>query len=156
MGKAQDLANRFEQANADFIRAVEGVSDEKWTGKAPDEDRPRGAIAHHVASSIPILVGVAQGVSKGAKWPVDGQEQLDEWNASQAAQNAGRTKSEVLDMLRQNGAAAAQAVRGMTDEELTEGTVMVPTFNNQEMTGADVIEHVVIGHNSMHIQSISN
>ena len=57
VGKGEDLANRFEQANADFIRAVEAVSDERWTGKAPDEDRPRGAIAHHVASSIPILVG---------------------------------------------------------------------------------------------------
>jgi hypothetical protein len=67
MGKGEDLAMRFEQANADFMRAVEAVSNKKWVGKASDEERPVGVIAHHVASAIPAVVLGAQGVLARAK-----------------------------------------------------------------------------------------
>ncbi|MEX2238562.1 MAG: hypothetical protein WEB00_13620 [Dehalococcoidia bacterium] len=45
MGKGEELAGRFEQANNDFIKAVKASSDESWQSKSAAEGRQVNVIA---------------------------------------------------------------------------------------------------------------
>ena len=52
MGRqAQALAERVEQANDDFIAAVEALTQEQWHTLVPEESCTVGVIAHHVGGA---------------------------------------------------------------------------------------------------------
>src|SRR5262249_31189539 len=108
----------FEQANDALIAAVESCSDAEWRATCPAEGWTVGVAAHHVALSYPPISGLVLSIANGTPpFPLT-QEMLDANNAKHAADAANCTPAETLDLLRRNGQAAVDALRGLRDEQL--------------------------------------
>ena len=144
--RAQSLAHQLEQANHSLIATIEGLSDAQWHAKTPGDGRSVGVVAHHVATSHKSVAGLVGAIAHGQKVPNITMEMIHQGNAAHASQFANCTKAETLALLRQNGAAAVAAVRGLGDTEL-DRTV---TFPMGMLTAAQVVEKVLIGHAQDH------
>lgn len=149
MSKGEEYARQFEQANREFIAAVESCSPEKWTGKAAGEDgRSVGTVAHHVAFSHAFIAERVQMLANGEPLtPPD----IDAMNAEHAAEHPNPSKDEVVGLLEQNGRRAAEIYRSIPDDRL-QNSIDIPgrgTFSVEQM-----IEMVAIGHPRMHMESL--
>jgi hypothetical protein len=78
---------------------------------------------------------------------------IHQMNAEHAKQYAGCTKEETLALLRKNAAAAASAVRGLSDEQLDRSA---PMLGGPAMTAQQAIERILIGHVQEHHGSIKS
>jgi uncharacterized damage-inducible protein DinB len=150
MTQAQELAERFEQANNDVIAAAERYSDEQWRAHCADEERSVGVMAHHIASSHPMLIGMMQTIASGQQLPPITGDMIHQANAAHALEHAGCSKDETLELLRRNGAEAANAIRSLSDDQL-QIQVTVPFLGAQPVTLRQYIEGLVIGHIAMHL-----
>ena len=67
--QAQALADRFEQATGALLAALTACSEDDWCKQAGSDARPVGVIAHHIASSHALVLGLAQAVAAGRPLP---------------------------------------------------------------------------------------
>jgi hypothetical protein len=90
----------------------------EWQIPIPKDGRKVGVVVHHVASMYPIEITLAQVLAGGE--PVAGVtwDTVHGINAAHAREHDGVTKQEALALLRQNSAAAAAAIRALSDAEL--------------------------------------
>jgi hypothetical protein len=114
--RAEALADQFEAANNEAITTVEAYPETKWKAATPNDGRPVNALAYHIAASHDGILGLVQALANGQQISGLSPGQLDQMNAEQAQQHANTSKVEVIDLLRQNGATAAAAVRGLSDD----------------------------------------
>lgn len=148
MSKTEDFAKKFEEANRQFIFAVENCPDEKWTAKAKGEDRSVATVAHHVASSHSYIAERVQQLAAGEQLtPPD----IDAMNAEHAAEHPSPSKDEVIALLKENGSRAADIYRSVPEEGLT-NAIDIP--GRGSFTAQDMIEMVAIGHPAMHLESV--
>jgi hypothetical protein len=112
------LADRLE-AGASLLAALAStLTDDEWQSRLPRDGRKIGVVVHHVASVYPLEIQLAQKLAAGQ--PIVGvtAKDVQELNAAHAIEFADVTKEVALDLLRRNSAAAAAAVRSLTDDEL--------------------------------------
>jgi hypothetical protein len=116
--RAGALADRLEQGARALIAVASGLGDAEWQIRIPGDGRKIGVVVHHVATMYPLEIQLAQMLAAGK--PVTGVtwELVHQMNAAHAAENDAVTPEAALDLLRRNSAAAAQAIRALTDEEL--------------------------------------
>lgn len=153
---ANALADEFARTNAEFIATVERCSPEDWRALCPDEGRPVGVLAHHVASSCAGTARLAQAAAAGRAGSVPvaaSATALDERNAQHAARYAECSKEEVLGMLRANGAEAEGIVRAILDEHLGR-TTPVGFLGDLPLSVRQIIEIILIGHPRSHLVSM--
>ncbi len=149
MSQAQDLAKKFEDANAMVIASIESCGEAEWGATSGEEAWSAGVLAHHIAEDHALISGIVTGVGAGGfEMPLT-PEQLDAQNAKHAEEFAGIDKATVLDLARTSGAAAAASLRAMSDEQLGESA----EFFGQSMTAAQVAENILIGHALGHLES---
>jgi hypothetical protein len=112
------LAERLEQGAHALATFAAGLSDAEWHTPVPKDGRKVGVVVHHVATMYPLEIQLAQVLAEGK--PVTGvtPADVDEINARHAREHDAVTKQEALDLLRRNSAAAAAAIRALTDEQL--------------------------------------
>lgn len=151
--RSQALAERFEQAVAEFIGAVEGLSEVQWQMVCPNEERSIGVLTHHVAAAIPFELAVFREIAAGHQPVTVSGPQLDEMNAHDAERWATTSKEETLALLRGNATAAAAEVRHLTQEQLAR-TGKYITDVSDEWTVEQWLERVLIGHIHGHLDSI--
>lgn len=135
---------------------MERCSPADWRALCPDEGRPVGVLAHHVAGSYASTARWAQAAAAGQAGSVPvapSAAALDERNARHAAQYAECSKDEVLAMLRANGAEAEGIVRTIPDEHLGR-TTTVGFLGNLPMSVRQLIEYILIGHPRSHLVSM--
>jgi len=116
--RAAALADRLEagvRALAEFAR---GLDEERWQLRTPRDGRKVGVIVHHVASMYPIEMELAGKLAAGQAITDVTWDDVDAINAEHAAKFDGATKAETVDLLLRNSAAAADAIRALSDEEL--------------------------------------
>ena len=115
---AEALATRLEDGARALIAFALSLSDAEWRTPMPHDGRTLGVIVHHVASVYPIEMQLAQTIA--ADQPVTGVTvaDIDAMNARHATEHAAVTKDVAVDLLRHNSAAAAAAIRALTDEQL--------------------------------------
>jgi hypothetical protein len=147
--RSEELAKRFEQTNSEFAQAVESSSDAQWRAVCPDEGWAYGVTAHHVAVGTAGISGLVGALAAGAS-PALTQEQVDAGNAQHAKESANCTREETAKLLRDNGAAAAQMVRGLSDEQLAKQG----SFVGHDMTVEQAVDGVLIGHIADHLASL--
>lgn len=149
--RAQELARRLDEANAELARAVEACSDAAWALPCPEEGWPVGVTAHHVAASHPQVAGLVQLIANGQQLPPLTMDMLNRGNAEHAVTAAGCTREETLRLLRDNGPAASRVIAGLSDEQLdrTAELFMGP------MSAEQLIEGAMIGHATGHLASMS-
>jgi hypothetical protein len=133
-----------------LIAEVEKCPEDKWgTARSKPEDWPACVVAHHIASSHGAVSGIAMMIANGQPMPPVTVEMIHEGNARHAREFANVGKAETLKMLREEGAKAAQLVRGLSDEQLDRTADLI----GRPMSAAAVIEHILIDHARQHTES---
>ena len=149
--KADALATRFEQTCRDFASTIQGISDLAWNSTTSEEGWTVAAVAHHAAGSSGPISMMAQAAGTGAPMPPLTMDALHQINADHAKQYAHVSRDETLALLRETAGDAATIVRSLNDDELN-GKAVLPF--GAEMTAAQIIEHLLIGHLIGHGASI--
>lgn len=116
--RAHALAALLEQGASALDHFASGLSESDWQTRLPGDGRKAGVVVHHVASMYPLEIELAQklaagGAVTGVRWA-----DVHAINARHAREHDAVTKDGALELLRRNAAAAALAIRAMTDAEL--------------------------------------
>jgi hypothetical protein len=151
--RANDLAVRLEQGASALASLAVGLTSTDWGIKLPHDGRPIGVIVHHVASMYPIEIQFAQTIAAGTAVVGVAPEDIDRINAKHAAEFAGVSKEAALDLLRRNSAAAAAAIRVLTDEEL-DRAVTVSLYGDAPLTCQFFLEDHPVRHSYHHLARI--
>src|SRR5687767_4700803 len=116
--RAADLATKLEEANAAVIDAVENSSEADWQSVTTSEGWSVGVTARHIAISHMPIMGLVELVATGGEVPPITMDMFHAGNAQHAQEHASCTREEVLEILRRDGQAAADKLRGLSDEQL--------------------------------------
>ena len=116
--RANALAERLEQGARALEAVASALTETEWQTRIPGDGRTIGVVVHHVATMYPLEIQLAQAL--GAWTPITDVtwDVVNELNAKHAKANDAVTKAEAIDLLRRNSAAAAAAIRALSDEEL--------------------------------------
>jgi len=116
--RANALAERLEQGARALEALAAPLGEREWQTRIPGDGRSVGVLVHHVATMYPLEIQLAQLLAAGK--PIEGVTwgAVHDINAKHAAEQAGVTREAALDLLRRNSAAAAAAIRALSDEEL--------------------------------------
>ena len=148
MSQAEELAQKFEEANAAAIASIEACGEAEWQATG-EEGWTAAALAHHLAGGHAGISGIVTGIGAGGFEVAITPEQLDAQNATHTADFAGINKATVLDLARDGGVAAAAALRAMSETQLAESGDLF----GQSATAAEVAENILIGHVLGHLES---
>jgi DinB superfamily len=112
------LADRLEQGARELAAFASGLTPAEWQARVPGDGRKVGVTVHHVATMYPLEIQLAQRLAGGG--PVSGVtwNVVHELNAAHAKEYDGVTKAAALELLERNSAAAAAAIRNLTDGQL--------------------------------------
>jgi hypothetical protein len=151
--RANELAERLEQGARALATFASGLSDAEWQTRLPGDGRRIGVVVHHVASVYPLEVQLAQTIAGGQ--PVTGVTMRDvhEMNARHAQENDTVTKEDALDLLRRSSAAAAAAIRDLSDEQLNRAAT-VSLYSDAPLTCQFVLEDHAVRHSYHHLARI--
>ena len=116
--RAQALAARVEQGARALSDFAEQRSDAEWQTVCTGEGRTVGVLVHHVASQLIGEIDVMKQMAAGKAFTGVTWAMVDEGNAAHAREHTGATQHEAADLLRRNGAIAADAIRALSDEQL--------------------------------------
>jgi hypothetical protein len=116
--RSEALAVRLEEGARALATLASELTPTQWKARLPKDGRTLGVIVHHVASMYPIEIQLAQALADGK--PIAGVTwaAVDQINAQHASANAAVTKEAALALLATNSAAAAAAIRALSDEQL--------------------------------------
>jgi hypothetical protein len=148
--RAQALATRLEQGARALIAFAGTLSDADWQARLTRDGRKAGVIVHHVASVYPVEIQLAQTLAAGK--PVVGvtAADIDAMNAGHAKDNDGVSRQAAIDLLRRNSAAAAAAIRALTDEEL-DSAAPASLYADAPITCQFMLEDHAVRHSYHHL-----
>ena len=151
--RSNELARRLEQGALALEIFANTLTESEWQSRVPGDGRKIGVVVHHVASAYPVEIKLAQIIAGGhaledVTWAV-----VDRMNAEHARENDGVTKEETLELLRRNGAAAADAIRALTDEDL-DRAAPVSLNANAPLTCQFIVEDHAVRHSYHHLARI--
>lgn len=147
------LADRLEQGARALATFASALTDAQWQTRVPKDGRKIGVIVHHVATMYPLEIQLAQTLARGK--PVAGVtwDAVHEMNASHAKEYDAVTKEVALDLLRRNSAAAAAAIRALSDEELDQ-VAPVSLNSDAPLTCQFMLEDHAVRHSYHHVAHI--
>ena len=148
--QANALADRLEQGARALIAFAGSLTDSEWQSPLPKDGRKIGVIVHHVASVYAIEIQLAQGVAAGQAITGVTSADIDTMNAKHAAEHSGVTREDTIDLLRRNSAAAAAAIRALTDEQLRQAAP-VSLYEDAPLTSQFVLEDHAVRHSYHHL-----
>jgi uncharacterized damage-inducible protein DinB len=143
--KAEALAKQFETKAQEATTAFKQLSDADWKKTTGSEHWTVGVTAHHIAASHEGIAGIIKTLAGGQPMPNFTMDMLHEMNAKHAKDFASVTKADTIALHEKNAAAAAAAVRGLSDEQLAEsGTVLagMPAMSVEQVVTGILINHV--------------
>lgn len=151
--RAHALAERLERGARALAAFTGSLTPSEWQTRLPGDGRKIIVVVHHVASMYPLEIQVAQTVAAGQ--PVQGLTMavVREINARHAEENDGVTPSAALDLLWRNSAAAAEAIRALSDEDLDRAAT-VSLNADAPLTCQFVLEDHAVRHSYHHLAGI--
>jgi hypothetical protein len=151
--RAQALAERLEHGARTLANFATALTEAEWQARLPKDGRKVGVVVHHVASVYPLEIQLAQILAGGD--PVTGvtPKDVNEMNAAHAREHDGVTRDAALDLLRVNSSAAADAIRGLTDQQL-DRAAPVSLYGNAPLTCQFVLEDHAVRHSYHHLSLI--
>ena len=151
--RAHALADRLEQGASALASLASTLTPAEWQTRLPGDGRTIAVVVHHVASVYPLEIQLAQTIAGGK--PVTGvtMDAVHAMNAQHAVDHDAVTKAAALDLLRRNSAAAAAAIRALTDEEL-DRAAMVSLYADAPLTCQFVLEDHAVRHSYHHLARI--
>lgn len=151
--RAHALAARLEQGARALAALADTLTGAEWTAVIPGDGRTVGVVVHHVASIYPLEIQLAQTLAAGNPIVDVTWAAVHELNAQHAKQNGAVTKQAALDLLRENSAAAAAAIRALSDREL-ESAATVSMYAEAPLTCQFFIEDHALRHSYHHLARI--
>lgn len=150
--RSNALANALEEGARSLAAFANSLTDEEWQRPVGHDGRKVGVIVHHVAIVYPLEVQFARSVAnkEPAGITVDAVKQM---NAGHAHDHDAVTKAETLKLLADNSAAAAEAIRSLTDEDL-DAVAPVALYGNAPLTCQFVLEDHAVRHSYHHLARI--
>ena len=147
------LADRLEQGARALATLAGALTDTEWQTRVPRDGRKIGVVVHHVATMYPLEIQLAQTLAAGK--PIVGvtPDVVDEINAAHAEEHEAVTKEAALDLLRRNSAAAAAAIRALSDEEL-DRAAPVSLNSDAPLTCQFFLEDHAVRHSYHHLARI--
>jgi len=151
--RSHQLADRLEAGARALIDFARPLSDEQWRTAVPRDGRSVGVIVHHVATVYPLEIQLALMVAAGTPivgvtWPT-----VHEMNAAHAREHSRITKEEAIGLLAENSAAAAEAIRRLSEKEL-ESAAPVSLYANAALTCQFVLEDHAVRHSYHHLAGL--
>jgi hypothetical protein len=147
------LADRLEHGARALATLASDLTDAEWQTRIPRDGRKIGVIVHHVASMYPLEIQLAQTLAAGK--PVVGvtSDDVDAINAAHAREHDAVTKEAALDLLRRNSAAAAAAIRALSDGQLDQAAP-VSLYADAPLTCQFFLEDHAVRHSYHHLARI--
>jgi hypothetical protein len=147
------LADRLEQGANALAAFASGLTDAQWRTPVLKDGRTIGVVVHHVASVYPLEIQLAQTLAAGK--PVIGVTMADvhAMNAAHAQEQDAVTREAALDLLRRNSAAAATAIRALSDEELDRAAA-ASLYAEAPITCQFMLEDHAVRHSYHHLMRI--
>lgn len=147
------LADRLEQGALALADFASGLTDMQWHACVPRDGRKVGVIVHHVATMYPLEIQLAQALGAGKAITGVTADVVNEMNAGHATENDAVTKDAALDLLRCNSAAAASAIRALSDDELDQAAPISLNFD-APLTCQFMLEDHAVRHSYHHLARI--
>jgi DinB family protein len=148
--QANALADRLEQGAYALEAFAARLTEAEWQMRVPHDGRSVGVIVHHVASVYPIEIEIAQPIAGGNPLTGVTMDDVHAMNAKHAAEYAGVTKTAALELLRANSAAAAAAIRALTDAQLLQAAP-ASLYADAPVTCQFVLEDHAVRHSYHHL-----
>jgi hypothetical protein len=148
--RANALADRLEQGARALAAFASGLTEAQWQTRVPKDGRKVGVVVHHVASVYPIEIQLAQALAGGNAITGVTWDGIAEMNAGHAKENDAVTKEAALDLLQRNSAAAAAAIRALSDEALA-GAAPVSLYADAPLTCQFMLEDHAVRHSYHHL-----
>jgi hypothetical protein len=151
--RAEALALRLEDGARALAAFASTLTDAEWQARVPKDGRKIGVIVHHVATMYPLEIQLAQLLAGGK--PVTGVtwEAVAEINARHATEYDAVTKADALEFLHRSSAAAAAAIRALSDKELDRAAT-VSLNADAPLTCQFMLEDHAVRHSYHHLAKI--
>lgn len=130
-----------------------GLSPAEWQTAGSHDKRKVGVIVHHVATMYPLEIQIAQKIAQGEAVAGVTWDAVAEINAGHSREFDGVTKEQALDLLRKNSAAAAAAIRALSDDELDRATPN-SMYGDAPLTCQFFLEDHAVRHSYHHLAKL--
>jgi hypothetical protein len=151
--RVKALAERYRQANVEFLTLIDGLSEEQWKKPCPNENRTVGVVAHHIATNSVIIAEWAKQLGNGQAIEGFNMELVDRVNAQHAREHAETGKVETVELENKNTAEAVKIIEGLSNEQLNTAAPH-SLFGGNSVSAEQLIEKGLIGHLQSHLKSI--
>ena len=152
--RAGALAERLERGANALANLAASLSDAEWNTRLPGDGRKAGVVVHHVANVYPLEIQLALKVADRHRITGVTMEDVHAMNAKHAVDFDAVTRAIAIDLLRRNSAAAAAAIRNLTDEQLAHAE-LVSLYDDAPVTCQFVLEDHAVRHSYHHLAGIS-
>ena len=153
ISRSEALAKRVEAGASALAAFASALSEAEWQTRLPNGGRKVGVVVHHVASVYPVEIHLASLLGSGQAITGVSWDAIHTMNSDHAKANDGATKSETLALLASNSAAAAAAIRALTDDEL-DRAAPVSLNRDAPLTCQFMIEDHAVRHSYHHLARI--
>src|SRR5689334_14877305 len=147
--RTEALATSLEEGARALATFANSLTDKEWQTPLPHDGRKIGIVVHHVAVVYPLEIMFARSVAAGTPDGIT-MDAINQMNAGHAREYDAITKEDALNLLETNSAAAAAAIRTLTDEEL-DSAARVPLYGNARLTCQFVLEDHAVRHSLHHL-----
>jgi hypothetical protein len=142
--KGEVLAKQFETKVREAMATLEKLSDGDWKKVTEAEKWPVGVTAHHLAGALEPVSKMVKAVATGQSREIP-SAMIDEMNARHAKEQANCTKAETIELLRKGSAAAAEVIRGLSDDQLAKSGIVisgVPPMTAEQLIMVGLLDHI--------------
>jgi hypothetical protein len=154
LARADALARRLEQGALALASLAGRLSDAEWLVRIPHDGRTVGVVVHHVAAMYPIEIQLATELAEGRAIAGVTWDVVHEINAGHARDHAGVSKAEAIELLYTNSAAAAAAIRQLTNDQLDRAAT-VSLNADAPLTCQFFLEDHAVRHSYHHLARIT-
>ena len=151
--RSQALATRLEAGAGSLAEFAATLSEAEWQTPVPHDGRKIGVVVHHVASVYPIEIHLAKELAAGRPITAVTWDAVHTMNRDHAQENDGVTKEAALALLTGNSAAAAAAIRALSDAEL-DRAAPVSLNSDAPLTCQFMLEDHAVRHSYHHLARI--
>lgn len=151
--RAEGLARVLEQGARALLDFAATLTETEWHTALPRDGRTIGVIVHHVATMYPLEIQLAETIAGGGPIAGVSWDDVHAMNAQHAEEHAEVTREEALLLLEQNSAAAASAIRTLTDLQL-DSTTTNSLYGDAPLTCQFMLEDHAVRHAWHHLAKI--
>ena len=152
-GRAEALAARLEAGAAALGAFAATLSEAEWQTRLPKDGRKVGVVVHHVASVYPVEIHLASLLAAGEPITCVSWTDVHSMNHDHARDHDGVTKDAALSLLAVNSAAAAAAIRALSDDQL-DRAAPVSLNSDAPLTCQFMLEDHPVRHSYWHLAAI--